>query len=101
LSSTLYYPDGRCEAVKPSGAHWSLTELQTLVGGYIEVLRTHDGRYLIVDEEGKLKRKARNVKATILYLHGAMDAVVGTALVVDTKLELDGPDDEEDDGGLH
>lgn len=101
MSSTLYYTDGRIEAVRPSGPHWTLTELQTMVGGYIEIIHTHDGRYMVVDEEGKLKHKNFNAEATKLYRYGFADAVCGTALVVDTKLELDGPDDEEDDGGLH
>ena len=100
MSSTVYYTDGRHSPIAPSGPYWTLGELQTVVGGYIEILRTIDDRWLVVDEEGKLKRKPLNANATILYKYGAHDAIVGTALVVDTKLELDGPDDEED-GGLH
>lgn len=101
MSSTMYYADGRIEQVRPSGAYWTLFELQTLVGGYIEVVLTCDGRFMVLDEEGKLKGKSFNTNATRLYRYGFADAVCGTALVVDTKMELDGPDDTEEDDGLH
>ena len=91
MASTLYYADGRSEVIHPAGATWSLEELQTLVGGYIEIARTHDGRWMVIDEEGKLKDKPINPVATILYQYGNYDPIVGVALVVDTKMELDGP----------
>ena len=92
--ATLYRTDGTTEALQPSnGVNWNLTELQTLVGGYIEQLWTTDGRFLIVDEEGKRKRKELNIAATRLYKHGRVDPVVGDALVVDSPLEMNGPDD--------
>lgn len=97
MSSTLYYVDGRKEEIHPAGATWTLEELQTLVGGYIQVLRTHDARWMVIDEEGKNKSKPLNPLATILYQYGREDPIVGVAVVVDTKLELDGPEDGPDD----
>lgn len=101
MASTVYYTDGRVEEIHPAGATWALEELQTLVGGYIEVVRTRDGRWMVVDEEGLKKRKPENEKATALYRYGDVHLIVGVAVVVDTKLELDGPDDDdrEHDGG--
>jgi hypothetical protein len=97
--ATFYRTDGSTETLKPgNNVHWSLTELQTLVGGYIEVARTTDGRFLILDEEGKLKRKPLNIAATRLYQYGRHDPVVGDAVVIDTLLEMNGPDEEEGEG---
>lgn len=100
MSSTLYATDGTVRSIQPHGATWSLEELQSIVGGYIEVVRTVDGKYMVVNEEGKLPHLALplNVQATKLYVHGRRDYIAGPAVVVDTKLELDGPDDEDDDG---
>jgi hypothetical protein len=76
MASTVYYPEGRAEEIRPAnGSHWELTELQTMVGGYIEVVRTRAGRYLVIDEDGKLKDKPLNRRATLLYLHGEFDPV--------------------------
>ena len=94
--ATLLRTDGSAENLTPpNGVHWSLEELQTLVGGYIEVAHTTDGKYLIVDEEGKLKRKPLNVAATRLYQHGRRDPIAGDAVLIETRLEMDGPEEEE------
>jgi hypothetical protein len=83
------------KTLQPSnGVHWSLAELQTLVGGYIEVAKTTDGKYLVLDEEGKLKRKPLNVAATRIYQYGRRDPVVGDVVLVDTLLEMEGPEEE-------
>lgn len=79
----------------PNGVNWQLEELQTLVGDYIEVVRTIDGRFMVLDELGKLKHKPLNREATILYLHGRHDPIVGDVVIIDTKLEMEGPDNEE------
>ncbi|KKK89195.1 hypothetical protein LCGC14_2735520 [marine sediment metagenome] len=44
----------------------SLESLQKAVGGYIEIVQTNDGRLIVLDEEGKLKDKPVNSKATAL-----------------------------------
>jgi hypothetical protein len=96
--ATLLRADGSTEALQPpNGVHWGLEELQTLVGGYIEVARTTDGKYLVLDEEGKLKRKPLNVAASRMYQHGRRDVIVGDAVLIDTLMEMNGPDDEEED----
>jgi hypothetical protein len=94
----MYRLDGTKEKITPSnGVHWTLEELQALVGGYIEVARTRDGDYLIVDEDGKMKNKLPNHAATALYVYGEYDIIVGEAVVIDNELEMKGPPDEEDD----
>jgi hypothetical protein len=55
----------------------TLEELQRLVGGYIEVVR-NSGHLALVDEEGRLKRLAPNVTASMVL----NCPIVGTALFV-------------------
>jgi hypothetical protein len=98
--ATLLRSDGTTEILTPpNGVNWGLEELQTLVGGYIEVRYTTEGRYLVIDDEGKLKRKPLNIAATRLYVHGRRDVIAGDAVLIDTKLEMNGPDEEEEPEG--
>lgn len=102
MGSTLYTPDGRTKEVRPAnGAHWTLEELQNLVGGYIETCRTIDGAYMVVNELGKVMTPMLelNIPATRIYQHGRHDPIVGPAVVVDTLAELEEPDDEENQSG--
>lgn len=98
MASFLYQTDGRVKELHPAGLHWSLEELQALVGGYIEIVSTLDEKFMVINEEGKLKGLELNIPATRQYIHGRRDVIVGNALVVDTRLELDGPDEEEEEG---
>jgi len=98
MGSTLYMTDGRTKEVRPSnGVHWTLEELQGFVGGYIEVVGTVDERFMVINELGKILQSPLelNIPATRLYIHGRRDVILGDALIVDTRLELDGPEDEE------
>jgi hypothetical protein len=94
----LYQTDGRVKEIRPSGAHWTLEELQGLVGGYIGIVRTTDDRFMVINEMGKVMNPPLdlNIPATRLYVHGRRDVILGPAVVVDNKLELDGPDDDDD-----
>lgn len=73
------------ETTPRNGNDFELDELQAIVGGYIEVVNLRDGRLIVMDEEGKLKGKERNNKATDIF-QAAMpthDFVVGDVLVCD------------------
>ncbi len=64
----------------------TLSELQELVGGYIEVVQSHDGSAdIIFDEEGKLKDKQVNISATTMWLGEDKtlwhDVIVGDVVV--------------------
>jgi len=94
--ATLYRADGTQQEIQPTnGTHFDLKELQALVGGWIEIVETTDGRLIVLDEEGKLKDKRFNLLATTLYKYGFHDPVVGDA-VVGSRLEFNGPDDEDE-----
>lgn len=63
----ILYVDGTTQEVQPqNGRSFTLKEAQQIVGGYVEVIRTHDGRILIVHEEAKLLDMPRNAQATRL-----------------------------------
>ena len=69
----------------------TLSEMQTLVDGYIEVLGSSleptwarepvDGIRLVVSEEGKLRGAKHNDKATWLYRYGDYDKIGGDAVL--------------------
>ena len=69
--------DGTTKTIKTANKP-SLKELQDLVGGYIEVVRTLDGLVLVVDEEGRLSGKSVNVAASKL----AGQVIVGDAVLM-------------------
>jgi hypothetical protein len=79
--------DGDIEERFPeSGNFWRLEELQLAVDGYIEIVRMPGApEYLVVvDEEGKLKKKPVNFRAS----SAAGQLIVGNALVVNEQ-EID------------
>ena len=94
--ATFLRTSGESEVLSPlNGVNWTLNDLQTLVGGYIEVGRTLDGKFLVLDEEGKLKGKPLNIQATWMYQYGRRDPIVGDVVIIDTLLEMNGPDEGE------
>jgi hypothetical protein len=84
----LYRADGTQETVAPKNKkYFRLAELQALVGGYIEMVFLNDGRIMVVNEEGKIDGLPVNVRATeIIRRCGREDAIVGDALVCESKL---------------
>jgi hypothetical protein len=97
--ATLLRADGSTEILQPSnGVNWGLDELNGLVGGWHQIARTTDGKWLILDDEGKLKRKPLNIAATRLYVHGRSDVIAGDAVLIDTWLEINGPEESEAEG---
>lgn len=86
--ATLIKTTGVEETFTPSGPKFTLLELQALVGGNIEGLQLNHGWWMFIDEEGKLKSKPLNPKATAYAdFHGSMillarDCIVGDAVLV-------------------
>ena len=88
-SAKIIYTDKEAEDYTPkNGKTFALTEMQEIVGGYIEPIRLNDGRMIIVDEEGKSKDKAVNIPATNILRrdHYTTDYIVGTAIVCDADM---------------
>ena len=88
-SAKIIYTDKEAEDYTPkNGKTFALTEMQEIIGGYIEPIRLNDGRMIIVDEEGKSKDKAVNIPATNILRrdHYTTDYIVGTAIVCDADM---------------
>lgn len=85
--------DGTIQEVKPAqGASFTLEELQAMVGGFIEVNRTHTGDFMVFNEDGKGKALPYNEQATERFRYGKFDRIVGD-VVIATFRELEGDED--------
>ena len=88
-SAKIIYTDKETEDYTPkNGKTFALTEMQEIIGGYVEPIRLTDGRMIIVDEGGKSKDKAVNIPATNILRrdHFTTDYIVGTAIVCDADM---------------
>ena len=88
-SAKIIYTDKEAEDYTPkNGKTFGLTEMQDIIGGYVEPIRLNDGRMIIVDEDGKSKDKAVNIPATNILRrdHYTTDYIVGTAIVCDADM---------------
>lgn len=88
-SAKIIYTDKEAEDYTPkNGKTFALTEMQEIVGGYVEPIRLNDGRMIIVDEDGKSKDRAVNIPATNILRrdHYTTDYIVGTAIVCDADM---------------
>ena len=88
-SAKIIYTDKEAEDYTPkNGKTFGLTEMQEIVGGYVEPIRLNDGRMIIVDEDGKSKNKTVNIPATNILRrdHFTTDYIVGTAIVCDVDM---------------
>ncbi len=63
-----------------------ISELQALVGGYVQMVVFDDGSCLFVDEEGRLKGKSMNAAASVLCMSkGQLHEIVGAAVYLDAS----------------
>lgn len=82
-TATLLCDDGTQRDIHPKNGETFvfIGEVYDLVEtDMIQLITTHDGRALLVDEDGKRKKKPVNHAATALYIYGAYDPVVGHAI---------------------
>ena len=74
----LFKVDGTVEDVKPAnGKSFTLEELQKMVGGLIQVVPVFKSKYIIVDEEGRLKNYKHNTIASLLVMDEVNGDIVG------------------------
>lgn len=72
-----------------NGEKFTLEELQTFVGGYIQILYINNGWLMVVNEEGKLHGLPINRTATLLYnqyLVFGSDFICGDVLICRPQL---------------
>ena len=87
----LWRANGERKVLEPaSGVAFTLEELQTAVGGYIEVRQGHGGICLVMNEEGKLDGLPLNRDATIFAVTecGLTEPIVGD-VVIASATEVD------------
>lgn len=70
-----------------NGNDFKLEELQSIVGGYIEIVWLPNDKIMVINEEGKLMELPLNVKATGIYYNafGYEDLIVGDVLLCDSN----------------
>lgn len=88
-SAKIIYTDKEAEDYTPkNGKVFALTEMQEIIGGYVEVIRLKDGRLMIVNEEGLLQGLPVNIEATNILRrdHSTTQYIVGNAIVCDSDM---------------
>jgi len=76
--------NGETIDVNPNnGNDFKLEELQTIVGGYIEIVWLPNNEIMVVNEDGKLMELPINQEATKIYQNafGYNDVIVGDVLL--------------------
>lgn len=74
----LYKVGERPQTISPkNGYKFELEEAQSLIGGWIELVRIGHGAIMLVDEEGQLKHLQVNIEASRI----AGCCIKGTAIV--------------------
>ena len=88
MGAMLYKAGGSTKTVYPAGKTFNLDELQSFVGGYIEIIYLNDNELMVVNEEGKINDLPVNVNATeIFWKHlNTSDYICGDALVCEQKM---------------
>jgi hypothetical protein len=93
--ATLQRADGTTEKVEPKdGTTFSLEEMQALVGGYIEPVFLPGDTMMLVDEEGRLKKRPVNEFASNL-----MFATIAGDVLFGTRRELGFEEEEDEEEG--
>ena len=84
MNRTIIKADGTTANYSPrSGGHYELDELQSIVGGYIQIISLHDGRLMVINDEGKLLA-LHSLATDIALEQGAIfanDFIVGDVLI--------------------
>lgn len=91
MNGYLYDTIGNVTEIQPDeGETFSLSKLQSLVGGYIQIVHLDDGKILVCDEEGRIKGKECNKLATIyasnLGFDGGCDLVGNVLFCEDNQV---------------
>ena len=83
IVATIIDPSGTVTEATPAHANgkWAFSDFQSLVGGYVEVVRLAGSKVALVNEEGLFQGLAPNLTASALL--GI--PVVGTVVVVPAK----------------
>ena len=107
----LYYATGKMIPILPNdGKVFNLKELQSLVGGKIEVIYFPSGKRLVVNEEGKLMNLPMNTQVMEIwreefpieeYPDNNDGVVVGNAVICTPEQLGEGEVETDDDGDVN
>lgn len=90
-AGVIYRVSGKTEYVNPKdNKHFSLKELQGIVGGYIEIVSLPNSMIMVINENG-LSPKKVNEKASFIanaMTRGSINAIYGDVLVCDSSKVL-------------
>lgn len=98
--ATLIPIVGQVQEVLPrQGESFTLAELQTIVGGYIELVKLAPNQLLFCNEDGKRLNLPVNMRATALTrgIVGDDDFIVGDVIIC--SMQEAGEDDPQEDEG--
>jgi len=86
--ATIIRPDGSREIVSPKEDTFTLEELRTYIGcEWVELIVLDDGKYMWINEEGKLSDHLPNPDATLLLqAAGGIpgDYIAGSAMITES-----------------
>lgn len=71
----------KSNGTKVESGKLSVKKLQTVIGGWIQICHTIDGRVMVVNEDGKLRNLPYNSEATKLYIYGEVEQIVGDVVI--------------------
>lgn len=97
MKATVYEADGRVFEIEPNdGKHFTLKEMQGIVGGTIDIQRLpKDGKIIIVNDNGFGEGLPVNEKASEVwrrnypiaeYPHNNLEQLVGNVIVCDDSM---------------
>lgn len=86
FKSKILKSNGEQVEVAPKRKHFSLAEMQEIVGGNIEMVFLPNHMVMVVNEEGKLFNLPLNATATLLMNRFSDDFVVGNVLITSRTL---------------
>lgn len=88
MKPSLIKSDGTSIDYAPkNGTDFTLEELQSAVGGFIEIIKISSTQIMVLNEEGKLRGLPINYNASLIFaMAGIREVAVGDVVVCGTEM---------------